>query len=97
MWPPRVINKDKNFGLAAAITELKADGVCATSVQHRRVKYVNTTIEADHGRLKRILEPKCAFKTPVTPTGRSRGWRRCTRYARVRAGSSPTGRRTRTR
>ena len=64
--PPRVINTDKNAALAAAITELTADAVCATSVQHRRVKYLNNRIEGDHGRLKRILGPKCGFKTPVS-------------------------------
>ena len=64
--PPRVINTDKNFALAAAIIELRADGRCAASVQHRRVKYLNNLIEGDHGRLKRILGPKCGFKTPTT-------------------------------
>jgi IS6 family transposase len=64
--PPRVINTDKNPALAAAIAELKADGRCATSVRHRAVKYLNNRIEGDHGRLKRILGPKCGFKTPVT-------------------------------
>ena len=64
--PPRVINTDKNPALAAAITELKTDGRCPTSVRHRRVKYLNNRIEGDHGRLKRILGPKRGFKTPVT-------------------------------
>jgi IS6 family transposase len=63
---PRVINTDKNPALAAAITELKAESRCATSVQHRRVNYLNSRIEGDHGRLKRILGPKCGFKTPAT-------------------------------
>ena len=64
--PPRVINTDENPARAAAITQLKAEGRCATSVRHRRVKYLNNRIEGDHGRLKRILGPKCGFKTPVT-------------------------------
>jgi len=63
---PRVINTDKNPALAAAITELKAESRCATSVQHRRMNYLNNRIEGDHGRLKRILGPKCGFKTPAT-------------------------------
>ena len=57
---------DKNPALAAAIAELKSDGRCATSVQHRRVKYLNNRIEGDHGRLKRIISPKRGFKTPTT-------------------------------
>jgi transposase, IS6 family len=64
--PPRVINTDRDLALAAAITELKSDGRCATSVQHRRVKYLNNRIEGDHGRLKRIISPKRGFKTPTT-------------------------------
>ncbi|MBV9013405.1 MAG: IS6 family transposase [Pseudonocardiales bacterium] len=64
--PPRVINTDSDPALAAAITELKTNGRCPTSVRHRRVKYLNNRIEGDHGRLKRILGPKRGFKTPVT-------------------------------
>ena len=64
--PPRVINTDSDPALAAAITELKTDGRCPTSVRHRRVKYLNNRIEGDHGRLKRILGPKHGSKTPVT-------------------------------
>lgn len=63
---PKVINTDRDPALAAAITELKSDGRCATSVQHRRVKYLNNRIEGDHGRLKRIISPKRRFKTPTT-------------------------------
>jgi len=64
--PPRVINTDNDAALAAAITDLKAEGLCATTVQHRQMKYLNNRIEGDHGRLKRILGPKCGFKTPTT-------------------------------
>lgn len=61
--PPRVINTDKNPALGAAIGELKADGRCPESVEHRQVKYLNNRVEGDHGRLKRILGPKAGFKT----------------------------------
>ena len=63
---PRAINTDKNAALAAAITELKTEGRCPTSVTHRRVKHLNNRIEGDHGRLTRILSPKCGFTTPVS-------------------------------
>ncbi len=62
---PWVINTDKSPALAAAITELKADGRWASSVQHRQVKYLNNIIAGDHGRVKRILGPKCTVKNPV--------------------------------
>jgi IS6 family transposase len=64
--PPRSINTEENPALGAAITQLTAEGRGATSVRHRQVKYLTNRIEGDHGRLKRILGPKCGFKTPVT-------------------------------
>ena len=45
-----------------AISELKAEGICPQTVEHRQVKYLNNVLEGDHGRLKRILGPKGAFK-----------------------------------
>ena len=59
---PRVINTDKAPSLARAIAELKSEGICPQTVEHRQVKYLNNVIEGDHGRLKRILGPKGAFK-----------------------------------
>ena len=67
---PRVINTDKAPALAKAISELKAEGICPQTVKHRQVKYLNNVLEGDHGRLKRILGPKGAFKTEFPPTGR---------------------------
>ena len=63
---PRVINTDKAPALARAISELKAEGICPQTVEHRQVKYLNNVIEGDHGRLKRILGPKGAFKNRVS-------------------------------
>ena len=59
---PRVINTDKAPSLARAIAELKSEGICPPTVDHRQVKYLNNILEGDHGRLKRILGPKGAFK-----------------------------------
>ena len=59
---PRVINTDKSPSLARAIAELKSEGICPPTVEHRQVKYLNNILEGDHGRLKRILGPKGAFK-----------------------------------
>ena len=55
---PRVINTDKSPSLARAIAELKSEGICPPTVEHRQVKYLNNILEGDHGRLKRILGPK---------------------------------------
>ena len=55
---PKVINGDKALSLARAIAELKSEGICPPTVEHRQVKYLNNILEGDHGRLKRILGPK---------------------------------------
>ena len=59
---PRVINTDKAPSLARAIAELKSEGICPPTVEHRQVKYLNNILEGDHGRLKRIPGPRGAFK-----------------------------------
>ena len=59
---PRVINTDKAPSLPRAISELKSEGICPPTVEHRQVKYLNNILEGDRGRLKRILGPKGAFK-----------------------------------
>ena len=59
---PRVINTDKAPFLGRAIAGVKSEGVCPSTVEHRQVKYLNNIPEGDHGRLKRFLGPKGAFK-----------------------------------
>lgn len=59
---PRAINTDKAPSLARTIAELKSEGICPPTVEYRQVKYLNNILEGDHGRLKRILGPKGAFK-----------------------------------
>ena len=57
-----MINGDKAPSLARAIAELKSEGICPPTVEHRRGKYRNNILEGDYGRLKRILGPKGAVK-----------------------------------
>lgn len=57
-----MINTDKAPSLARAIAELKSEGIGPPTVEQRQVKYLNNILEGDHGRLKRILGPKGAFK-----------------------------------
>ena len=63
--PKRNVAAAKRF-LAKAISELKAEGICPQMVEHRQVKYLNNVLEGDHGRLKRILGPKGAFKNRIS-------------------------------
>ena len=53
-----MINTDKAPSLARAIAELKSEGICPPTVEHRQVKNLNNILEGDHGRLKRILGTK---------------------------------------
>ena len=60
---PRVINTDKAGCYGVAIAELKKEGKLAQKTQHRQVKYLNNIVEADHGKLKRLIGPTLGFKT----------------------------------
>ena len=59
---PTVINTDKATSYGAAIAELKKDGKLAADVEHRRAKYLNNVVEADHGKLKQLIRPVRGFK-----------------------------------
>ena len=63
---PRVINTDKAGCYPAAIEALKQEGVLAPETLHRQVKYLNNIIEADHGKLKRLIKPTLGFKSMKT-------------------------------
>jgi hypothetical protein len=44
------------------------------SVQHRQVKYLNNLLEADHGALKRLINPARGFKTLPTASATIKGF-----------------------
>lgn len=59
-----ILNGPQGTGKSTLFAKLGGDwlGTCPPTVEHRRVKYLNNVLEGDHGRLKRILGPKGAFK-----------------------------------
>ena len=57
-----VLNTDKAPTDAGAIAELKAEGKCPDETRHRQVKYLNNVVEADHGKLKRLILPCAASR-----------------------------------
>jgi transposase-like protein len=61
--PPASITTDKNPTYRAAIVRTNAERALEPPVQHRDVKYLNNVIEADHGKLKRLIKPTLGFKT----------------------------------
>jgi len=63
---PKVINTDKAGCYGIAIAELKKEGKLSYDTHYRQVKYLNNTIEADHGKLKRIIKPTLGFKSMKT-------------------------------
>ncbi|HVP99225.1 MAG TPA: DDE-type integrase/transposase/recombinase [Roseiarcus sp.] len=71
---PRVINTDKAPTYAAALAELKKEGRCPEETLHRRIKYLNNIIEADHGKLKQLIRPVRGFKTLKTAYATIKGF-----------------------
>ena len=70
----KVLNTDKAPSYSAAIRELKAEGKCHPDMEHRQVKYMNNVIEADHGKLKRMIKPTLGFKSMNTAYATIKGF-----------------------
>jgi transposase, IS6 family len=62
--PPETINTDQNEACGKAIRALK----------RRQVKYLNNRLEADHGALKRLINPTRGFKTLPTASATIKGF-----------------------
>jgi IS6 family transposase len=71
---PSVINTDKAPSYIGAIEELKQEGLLSPDVEHRKVKYLNNIIEADHGKLKRLIKPTLGFKSMKTAYATIKGF-----------------------
>ncbi|OPZ90739.1 MAG: hypothetical protein BWY75_00604 [bacterium ADurb.Bin425] len=64
---PDVINTDKNSAYSAVLNEMIAQGKCEPDIQHRQVKHLNNRLEADLGKLKRLIHPARGFKSMKPP------------------------------
>lgn len=71
---PATINTDLVPSYGQAIRELKKEGLLHREVLHRKVKYLNNRIEADHGKLKRLTKPTLGFKTMKTAYATLKGF-----------------------
>jgi transposase-like protein len=60
---PRVLNIDKAPTSSAALAALKEEGTCPPNSVHRQVKYLKNIVEADHGKLKRLINPTLGFQS----------------------------------
>ena len=71
---PIYINTDKAPAYGVAIAELKKEGKCPQNIEHRQVKYLNNIVEADHGKLKQLINPVRGFKTMQSATATIKGF-----------------------
>jgi transposase, IS6 family len=71
---PTKLNTDKAPTYGIAIAELKREGKLDEDVEHRQVKYLNTVIEADHGKLKMLIKPVRGFKSLPTAYATIKGF-----------------------
>lgn len=71
---PRTINTDKAAPYLVAIKELKKEDTLPLEVKHLQIKYLNNIIEADHGKLKRLIKPTLGFKTMKTAYATIKGF-----------------------
>lgn len=71
---PRVVNTDGAPCYGVAIGELKEEGVLPEETAHRQVKYLNNVVEADHGKLKRLIKPTLGFQSMKTAYATIKGF-----------------------
>ncbi len=57
-----------------AIRELKKAGKCPTDTDHRQTRHLDNVVEADHGKLKRLINPALGFKSMKTAHATSKGF-----------------------
>jgi transposase-like protein len=67
-----LFNTDKNPAYNQAIRELKQEGRLAQQVEHQQIKYRNNRLEADHGKLKRLINPIRGFQSMKTAMQQSK-------------------------
>jgi transposase-like protein len=58
--------RDENPAYQAAIRPINAARALEAPIEHRDVKYLNNIIEADNGKLKRLIKPTLGFKSMKT-------------------------------
>ena len=58
---PRTITVDKNPAYPKAVTEMKADGELWRFSRLRQCKFLNSIVEQDHRRIRRLIRPGLGF------------------------------------
>ena len=73
-WPPSSITTDQLGSYPKPIGRLQQEGKLAPGIKHRRCKYLNNIIEADHGALKRVIRPTRGFQRMRTAAATLKGF-----------------------
>jgi IS6 family transposase len=68
------INTDKNPAYGQAIKELKQEGNLPSHVSHLQINYRNNRLEAEHGKLKRLINPVRGFQSMKTAHATIKGF-----------------------
>jgi len=71
-YPPSSITTDKLVSYSKAIRRLQNEGLLPKEVEHRKSKYLNNIIEANHGALKRVIRRGHCILTHPGATGEIR-------------------------
>jgi IS6 family transposase len=69
-----VINTDKARSYGAALIKFKAEGLCPADMVHQQIKYLNNSVEYDHGKLKRMVKPTLGLKSIKTAYATIKGF-----------------------
>jgi len=69
-----VINTNKAPTNCAPLVALKEEGTYPPTTGHRQVKYWNSIVEADHGKLKRLINLTLSFQSLRTAYATIKGF-----------------------
>ena len=71
---PHTITTDRNPTYGVALAQINEERTEAELIRHRMAKYLNNIIEADHGKLKRLIKPTLGFKSMKTAHATLKGF-----------------------
>jgi len=69
-----MINTDKAPAYGGAIAKLKREDHRPVKLAYRQTQFLNNGLEADHGKLKRLIKPTLGFKSMKTAYATIKGF-----------------------
>jgi transposase-like protein len=86
---PRTITVDKNAAYPIAAKAMKRDGELWRFAELRQVKFLNSIVEQDHRRSKRLVRPGLGFKSFVTASRTVAGYEAMAMIRKNQVASAP--------